>query len=444
MFKKRKTILTLALVLTLSLAFTAGAQAEVKNVIVMVGDGLGMGQIDMARYFDQGKDGKLELMKLPNNGIMMTSSVDGVTDSAAAGSAMATGYKTKNGMVAMTPEGKEVDSVLDYAKDQGKATGIISSNKVHDATPATFAASAKDRGEDAKLTRDIIENEVDVVLGGGGDDFSEELMNKAKEKGYDHVTTEKELANTDSEKILGLFNESYMNYILDRDDLNSQEPTVYEMTKKAINVLSKDEDGFFLMSEGARIDHAAYAADVPGVVAETLDFDKAVKYAVDWAKENGDTLVVVVADHETMGFSVTEPIDKKGLKSIEVSPEYMASKMIKNDNGKGFLIGSIQDVFKEYAGVELTKEEAKAFNQSALQDDGSLKYGYLIGWEIGSVIAKKHNVGVLSSDIRAKSSTGGHTLNSVPIFAYGEESEEFNDVIQNTEFAEILFKALGK
>ena len=444
MDKKRKTIIVLALLLTFTLTFTIASQAEVKNMIVLIGDGLGMGQIDMTRYFDQGKDGELELMKLPNNGIMMTSSVDGVTDSAAAGSAMATGHKTKNGMVAMTPDGEEVDSVLDFAKEKGKATGIISSNKVHDATPAAFAASAEDRGMDADLTRDIIENEVDVVLGGGGGDFSDEVMNLAKEKGYEHVTTEDELANTDSDKILGLFNESYMNYILDRDDYNSQEPSVYEMTKKAIDVLSKDEDGFFLMSEGARIDHAAHAADIPGVVAETLDFDRAVKHAVDWAKENGDTLVVVVADHETMGFSVTEPINKEGLKDIEVSPEYMASKMIENDNGKGFLIGSIKDVFKEYAGVELTDNEAKEFNQSVLQDDDSLKYTYLIGWEIGSVISEKHNVGVLSSDVRAKSSTGGHTLNSVPIFAYGEGSEEFNDVMQNTEFAEILFEALGK
>ncbi|MFW6030213.1 MAG: alkaline phosphatase, partial [Halanaerobiales bacterium] len=317
-------------------------------------------------------------------------------------------------------------------------------NKVHDATPAAFAASAEDRGMDAELTRDIIENEVDVVLGGGGGDFSDDVMNLAEEKGYKHITTEDELANTDSDKILGLFNDSYMNYILDRDDLNSKEPNVYEMTKKSIDVLSKDEDGFFLMSEGARIDHAAHADDIPGVVAETLDFDKAVKYSVDWAKENGDTLVVVVADHETMGFSVTEPIDKEALKDIEVSPEYMAGKMIEKDDGNGFLIESIKDVFKEYADVELSDEEAKEFNESILQEDGSLKYPYLIGYQIGSIIAEKYDAGSISPEVRAKSSTAGHTLNSVPIFAYGEGSEEFNDVIQNTEFAELLFEALGK
>ena len=108
------------------------------------------------------------------------------------------------------------------------------------------------------------------------------------------------------------------------------------------------------------------------------------------------------------------------------------------------MIESVKDVFKEYAGVELSDQEAKEFNESILQDDGSLKYPYLIGYQIGSIIAKKYDAGVLTPEVRAKSSTAGHTLNSVPIFAYGEESEEFNDVIQNTEFAEILFKALGK
>jgi len=451
MFKKSKKLMLVAsLFLVFALIFTAAAQAEVKNVILMVGDGLGIGQIDMTRYMAGGKDHELELMKLPNIGLMMTSSTEGVTDSAAAGTAMATGHKVYNGAVGMNKNGAELDSVLDFAEVRNKATGIISTNTVTDATPAAFTASVKDRGMGGEIAKQILNNDVEVVLGGGREDFMEEeagedLIAKAKKMGYQYVSDKQQLERVIpmNGKVLGLFNNSYMNYIQDRDEVDSQEPSLLEMTTKAIDVLSEDEDGFFLMAEGARIDHASHAADVPGVVAETLDFDASVKYAVDWAKENGDTMVVVVADHETLGFSVTEPINKEALMDIKVSPEYMAGKLEETEAGNAYTIDSIQRVFKEYANISLTEAEAREFNSNIVnEDDGSLYYQYKVGWQIGSVIAEKYNVGVLSADIRAKSSTGGHTLNSVPIFAFGPETESFNSMIHNTEFAEILFESM--
>jgi alkaline phosphatase len=451
MFKKSKKLMLVAsLFLVFALIFTAAAQAEVKNVILMVGDGLGIGQIDMTRYMAGGKDHELELMKLPNIGLMMTSSTEGVTDSAAAGTAMATGHKVYNGAVGMNKNGAELDSVLDFAEVRNKATGIISTNTVTDATPAAFTASVKDRGMGGEIAKQILNNDVEVVLGGGREDFMEEeagedLIAKAKKMGYQYVSDKKQLERVIpmNGKVLGLFNNSYMNYIQDRDEVDSQEPSLLEMTTKAIDVLSEDEDGFFLMAEGARIDHASHAADVPGVVAETLDFDASVKYAVDWAKENGDTMVVVVADHETLGFSVTEPINKEALMNIEVSPEYMAGQLVETEAGNAYKIDSIQSVFKEYADIELTEAEARDFNSNIVnEDDGSLYYQYKVGWQVGSVIAEKYNVGVVSADIRAKSDTGGHTLNSVPIFAFGPGSKNFNGVMQNTEFSDLLFDSM--
>jgi alkaline phosphatase len=351
-------------------------------------------------------------------------------------------------MVGMSPTGAELDSILDYAEVRNKATGIISTNKVTDATPAAFAVSAKSRDDEGAIAKAILNNDVEVVLGGGADEFTketagEDVVAMAEEMGYEHVTNESELMNAKApnNKLLGLFNPSYMNYKLDRDNVNSNEPSLKEMTKKAIEVLSRDEDGFFLMSEGARIDHAAHAADVHGVVAETLEFDETVEYAVEWAKKNGNTMVVVVADHETLGFSVTEPINKEALMDIEVSPEYMAAQMKEKANEPGMTIESIKNVFAEYADIEMTTQEAKEFNESIINNEGNMYYTYMIGWEIGSVIAKEYNAGVLTSEIRAKSSTGGHTLNSVPIFAYGPESEAFNDVLDNTEFYQVMHDA---
>jgi alkaline phosphatase len=450
MFKKSKRLMLVAsLFLVFALVFTAAAQAEVKNVILLIGDGLGMGQIDMTRYLAGDKDHELELMKLPETGIMMTSSTEGVTDSAAAGTAMSTGHKVYNGAIAMNKNGAELDSVLDFAQVRNKATGVISTNMVTDATPAAFIASVKDRGMGGEIAKQAIANNVDVMLGGGREDFMEEeagedLIAKAKENGYQYVSDKTQLEKVVplNGKLLGLFNESYMNYINDRDDVGSNEPSMEAMTKKAIEVLSEDEDGFFLMAEGARIDHASHAADIPGVVAETLDFDASVKVAMDFARKNGDTLVIVTADHETLGFSATEPIEKEALMNIGVSPEYMAAQMTAKENGNGYTVNTVKSVFEEYANISLTDEEVASFNEKVVDEEGNLKYTYLVGWEIGSVIAEEYQAGVLSSRIRANSSTGGHTLNSVPIFAYGEGAEAFNGMMQNTEFADLLFDSM--
>ncbi|MFP4020976.1 MAG: alkaline phosphatase, partial [Halanaerobium sp.] len=272
----------------------------------------------------------------------------------------------------------------------------------------------------------------------------EDLIAKAKENDYQYVSDKDQLKRVQAMdgKILGLFNDSYMNYINDRDDVDSNEPSMEAMTKKALEVLSEDEDGFFLMAEGARIDHASHAADIPGVVAETLDFDASVKAAMDFAEENEDTLVIVTADHETLGFSVTEPINKEALMDIDVSPEYMAAQLTAKENGNGYTVDSVKSVFKEYADISLTDEEVAEFNQNVVDEDGDLKYTYLVGWEIGSVIAEEYQAGVLNREVRANSSTGGHTLNSVPIFAYGEGAEAFNGMMQNTEFADLLFESM--
>ncbi|MFW5790772.1 MAG: alkaline phosphatase [Bacillota bacterium] len=448
MFKKlKKTMLIASLLLVFTLAFTTAVQAEVKNVILLVGDGLGMGQIDVTRTLAGDKDHELELMKFPEAANMMTSSTEGVPDSAAAGTAMSTGHKVYNGAIAMNEEGEELDSVLDLAESKDMATGVISTNTVTDATPASFIASVEDRGMGAEIAKQSLENEVDLMLGGGREDFMEEeagedLITKAAEDGYQYVSDKDELGEVSSDdgKVLGLFNDSYMNYLNDRDELNSEEPTLEQMTEKALEVLSENEDGFFLMSEGARIDHASHAADIPGVVAETLDFDASVEAAREFAEENEDTLVIVTADHETLGFSATEPMDKEALMDIDVSPEYMASELTEKEDGKGYTADSVKSVFKEYADISLNDKEVEQFNERVLDEDGNIKYTYLVGWEIGSVIAEEYQAGVLNPEVRENSSTGGHTLNSVPIFAYGENAEEFNGMMQNTEFADILFE----
>lgn len=417
------------------------------NVIVFIGDGMGLGQIEIARHMEYGKAGTLFIESLPNVALVRTYSANKqVTDSAAAGTALATAVKTNNSAIGVNAEGIEVDSILDDFQKSGHKVGVISTNTVTDATPAAFTASVADRYQgQPEAARQMLANQYDVLLGGGWKYFGAkkqdgvDLLPKFEDAGYTIVKDKQQLANAKgSDKLLGLFNKSYMNYKLDRDDVGSQEPSLELMTEMAIDTLKKDENGFFLMVEGARIDHAAHAADVTGVWKELMEFDRTVQQTWEWAKARKDTLVVVLADHETMGLSVTEPMDIAALKAITVSPEYMAGQLVVAEDGKSYTPESIKAVFKKYAGFEVTDEQVAELNKNVLSDKGKLKYQYKVGWEIGSVIAAHYKAGAIDRAVRAESSTGGHSSNMIPLFAAGPGSQYFEGVLNNTDVPKLI------
>lgn len=424
-----------------------------KNVIFMIGDGMGIGQMEVARLFEYGHNGRLFMETLPHVALAHTYSANNfVTDSAAAGTALATGVKTNNEAIGVSPDGKEIPSILDKFKEDGKKVGIISTNTVTDATPAAFTASVANRWSgQSEIARQQFQNGIDVILGGGRNNFEPanqdgvDLIGKFKEKGYTFVSTKEELMKAKGDKLLGLFHPSYMNFILDRDDFKSKEPTLPEMTEKAIEFLSKgnEENGFFVMIEGAKIDHAAHSADFTSIWKETIDFDHAVKYATNWAKENGNTLVVVVADHETMGISATEPMDIEGLKKIGVSPWFMASKLKKKDGTDEYIPDSIKSVFKKYIKIDLTEKELRQFNKNTENTRSQVYAANRAGWEIGSIIAERHHVGVENTYVRSLSSTGGHSGNLVPVFAYGDGAEAFEGILENTDIPKIISRLMG-
>ncbi|KAF0818433.1 Alkaline phosphatase [Bacillus sp. ZZV12-4809] len=412
-----------------------------QNVILLIGDGMGMGQIEIARKLEYGKDGRLFMESLPHTALVHTESANNlVTDSAAGGTALATGRKTNNGMIGVTPDGKEADSILDLFKKNGKKAGIISTNTITDATPAAFTASVSNRwsGQE-EIARQQLESGVDVLLGGGRAYFKPEkqsgrdLLKEAKQKGYAYAVNREELLSAKGSKLLGLFNEGYMNFKSDRQILESKEPSLKEMTEKAIDILSKGEQGFFLMAEGARIDHASHAGDITGIWKETIEFDEAVKFAVEWAQKDKETLVLIVADHETMGISASEPLDIQHLKEVKASPQYMASQLAKDDNRGIYRSESVKNVLKKYANIDLTEMEIESFNRKLQNTDSQVYPQSLAAWEIGSLIAEKYHGGILTGTVRALSSTGGHTGNMIPLFAYGNGSEAFTGVLENTD-----------
>ncbi|HHT43519.1 MAG TPA: alkaline phosphatase [Firmicutes bacterium] len=305
--------------LILAVLWTAGAAAEtpVKNVILLIGDGMGINHITAARLsLAEGAYSVLNLDTMPYTGFSLNFADNNlVTDSAAAATALATGFRTETGRLATLPDGTPLESIMLRAKAEGLSTGIVSTVKITDATPAAFLVNADSRTFERDVAAAILETETDVFLGGGADAFginpftkqpkSNALIHRALEKGYTFVSDREGLLNleiTPGLKLIGLFIGGDMSFELTR---LPTEPSLMEMTERALEVVSQNPRGFFLMVEGARIDRASHTQSAKEMVGELLMFDQVVGLALEFAKDNPGTLVVVTADHETGGLAIT-------------------------------------------------------------------------------------------------------------------------------------------
>ncbi len=326
---KRKIACWMAVVLFL-LAQPGWAGQRPKNIILLIGDGMGVGQVTLARLAAQA-DGKTLIMDtMKTAALVQTRSADSVMpDSAAAGTALATGWKTNNDMVSMLPDSTSVASILEVAQDLKKSTGLVTDTDVVDATPAVFAAHVRSREELPAIAGQILQHKVDVLLGGGRAFFipqsrtgsrrkdESDLLARAAQGGYAVIGTRGELAQGRSGRVLGLFNMGALT-------AGVSEPTLAELAQKAIQLLSGNRRGFFLMVEGDHIDEKAHAHDATGVIQQLREFDAAVGVALAFARSRKDTLVVVTADHETGGLVV--------LPSAPGSPEAWSVAWSTNDH----------------------------------------------------------------------------------------------------------------
>jgi alkaline phosphatase len=290
----------------------AQARHAPRNVILLIGDGMGNCISSAARIRKGGVTGILRFDEMPVIGLVRTSSANKlVTDSAAAGTALACGVKTNNETVAMTPEGKRARTILEAAMSRGMAGGLVVTSSVTDATPAAFGSHAPSRWKESQIADGLLQNKIDLLLGGGYENFipnsregsarddARDLIREAKEAGYTVCRTKEEMAAAPEGKILGLFADNEMT-------TEPPDPSLAEMTTEALRRLGGGKKGFFLMIEGSLIDMRAHANDLEGTLDQTLKFDKAVGIALDFAKKDGHTLVVVTADHETGGLSIND------------------------------------------------------------------------------------------------------------------------------------------
>jgi len=276
-----------------------------KNIVLMIGDGMGIAQVYAAM---DSVNGNLNILRCTNTALVKTNSANAdVTDSGAAGTAIATGHKTNNKSIGVTADNVPVKSILKIAEENGLATGLVATSDITHATPASFIANVTSRYQSNEIARQFLTTDIDVFIGGGYDAFAKRkdsinFTDSLKSKNYKVVTSVDELVKTEpSGKIAGLLYPGHAPKILDgRGDMLSVS------TEKALSLLEKDEDGFFLMIEGSQIDWGNHDNNYKYVISELLDFDKAVGKVLDFAVENPETLVIVVADHESGGLTLIE------------------------------------------------------------------------------------------------------------------------------------------
>lgn len=431
------SMMTMMLKSNISLNTVKASEGKDKNVILMIADGMSQEAVTLARYYKDAQDGVYGndslAMDAIASGAVHTSWANGpVTDSAPGATAYATGNKTNDKYVATSVEDKPLATILEGAKLEGKGTGIIMTCEVPHATPADFTAHSNNRSDYKSILNQQINNDIDVVLGGGfgwkhqygietDEDFKKlqnEMKNKIKEEGYEVVETNKAMESSNANKLWGIFVDADLAYDFDRkENKDSTEPSVSEMTSKAIDVLNKNENGFFLMVEGSKVDWAAHANNTVGMISDILAFDEAVQNAVDFAKKDGNTVVVVTTDHGNSG--ITIGTDAKGFSYSQAPFEDTVALFSKAKITEEKFQSLIKDksdeeivtLAKEYYGVDLSTEEITNIKEN--------------NYNINKVLALRGKIGY---------TTGGHTGEDVYLGVYAPTtSKKLSGIVENTD-----------
>ncbi len=424
--------------ISIAILWAGSAQAGPKNIIIMIGDGFGFEHAEAGRLV---KGGDLVLDQMdPNPGSMNTLNVFGeITDSAAGATAFATGCKTANGNVSMAEDdATDLETNMEVAKyDEGMATGILSSVYLCDATPGVWLAHAPRRS-----CSTIIPQQIDAcpdVFLGPGEKVSYARGGKGKNAvnyidgplglvascGYEQVDNAAELAaaTAPNDRLLGIWGGYTLMYTIDQqNDPGYNLPSLAEMTAKAIEVLSRDDDGFMLMVEGGGIDWMQHNKDIAGDARDVIAFDEAVEVAYNFAQANGETAVIVTADHETGGLDLGANPNVPFIQSITASTDFMYGLILRGE-------ATIEDVLATYAGVtDLTPAELQAIEdhgETAISDALSLRAN--VQWILPN------------GDVSVAPEEGDHTVLEVPVWAYGPGTASLEGSLDNTDIGKLLF-----
>jgi alkaline phosphatase len=407
--------LALGAALLVTLVAPSSSAPLADSAILFIGDGMGAVHIQIGRAAAQTDE--LAMEGFPFRGFVTTGSANAaITDSAAAGTALATGRKTNNGVLGLTPEGRRLTTILERARAMDKATGIITTDALWGATPASFAAHVDSRGKYAEIAAQMSTCGADVMMGFWRDQFlpasaggkrtdGRDLIAEMRQAGYQVVYTRDELKEAQGRKLVGLFEDG------------PQAPTLSDMVAAALDRLSPDPQGFFLMVEGARIDWYGHDNDPAGVVLDVKELDLAVLTAAGRVAGRGKTLVLVTADHETGGLAIADGSKLGALAGVKLSSAAMAAKLSKDRDNVG-------EVLRLGAGIaDVTAAEAEKVRTAP---------------SASSAIAA-----VVSARAGVSWGTGGHTATRVPVFALGPGAQQLSGSLDNTDIPRRIADSIG-
>ena len=453
--RKKVALIAAGMVLSTSLSAFAMPLEKIgtgfaKNVIVLIPDGMSQDGVTLTRWlYNDGAPLNLDAI---TSGLVRTHNSDTpIADSAPAGTAMATGHKTQDKLIAVkgkaaTLYGSNADdvkealsplaTVLELAKTQGKATGLVVTSEIMHATPADFSAHAVSRKNYNDISEQQVFQNMNVVLGGGYKFFTpaeredkQDLIGEIKNQGYQLVTNKNQLSAITDGKVFGLFAPADLPYELDR---KQDEPALAEMTSKAIQLLAKDKDGFFLMVEGSKVDWAAHNNAPAALTGDIKAFDDAVGMALNYAKTNKDTLVIVASDHGNGGISMgneatngnysTLPISvfTDTLKKVKMTEETLAKAITNNEDQTSNLI-------KTNFGFVPTEAEINSV-MTAGSEDAKMKV-------LRTILNKRSDLGW---------TTGGHTGEDIALYVYADNyKNQLTGTVQNSDIGKYIAKAIG-
>ncbi len=464
----KKLFITLLLIST-SLTF---AQKTAKYVFLFIGDGMGDNPVFATEMYRASLNGKavydpLSFTLFPVQSFMTTYSANSlITDSSASGTAMATGYKTDNHMVSISPDLKvKYETVAEKAKKAGYKVGILTTVTIDHATPACFYAHQEKRNNYYEIGLQLPESNFDFFAGGGFKnigtrDDQKSIINKLERYGYQYITDKKEieqLKKGDS-KIIAVNPGTYSGkeYYWDIDRKSESIPISY-FTKKGIELLNNNK-GFFMMVEGGKIDWALHSNDLATAMYETISFDNAIKEAIKFYKNHKDeTLIIVTSDHDTGGLSLgnqtTSGLKLELLQNQKISAQEFERKLknLKEEHKKVSFEEILEIIKKDFGlgdqskGLELTKAEKKwlydAYENEFIQlrevnpDRDYLDHAADKPLSLRVITVLNHKAGVTWG-------TEGHTAARVPVRVLGVGSENFTSLIDNTDIAKIIIKLM--
>ncbi|MFC4220345.1 alkaline phosphatase [Flagellimonas marina] len=425
---------------------------KAKNIIMLVSDGMSTGTLNMADLYLSRKTGKgsswLNLYrenKVSRALMDMASASSIVTDSAAASSSWGGGARINNGGLNMGVNGELHLPIWQKFKAVGKKTGCVTTVPITHATPAGFCINQKSRNDQASIAEKYLEHGFDVLMGGGNEYFSPDKRKDKKDmytafanKGYAVVHNRNEMLSVPTNnKVLGVFTDSGLPFTKDREnnkELLESTPSLAEMTQKAIEILKDVQKGFVLQVEAGKVDWAAHANDIAGLLYDQVAFDEAVQVAMDFAEKDEETLVIITTDHGNANPGVISGNDAND--NFDSIQKYKhTNEWILNGIGKETSVNGVKERVEYANGFSLTDEEAKTLLSyyDSLQPEEGLYNPRRLPFGALAEIQKQHNsVGWISMQ---------HSADYVELAMYGPGSQSLKPFIKNTELHYFMLEA---